>query len=125
MSARAENGTSPLDTAKLVLAVAVFVAGVVGFYYFEDQSTLYRVLGMVAVAAVAIGIAATTEPGRAAIGFAREARQEVRKVVWPTRQETLQTTLIVLVLVLLVAVLLWLLDMFFLWGVEKLISPGG
>jgi preprotein translocase subunit SecE len=125
MSARAENGTSPLDTAKLVLAVAVFAAGVVGFYYFEDQSTLYRVLGMVAVAAAAIGIAATTEPGRAAIGFAREARQEVRKVVWPTRQETLQTTLIVLVLVVLVAVLLWLLDMFFLWGVEKLISPGG
>ncbi|WP_435106352.1 preprotein translocase subunit SecE [Arhodomonas sp. AD133] len=125
MSARAESQSSPLDSVKLVVAVGLFLAGVVAFYWFEAESSLYRVLGLLVVAGVSAAIAMTTAQGKATWAFARESRQELRRVVWPTRQETLQTTLIVIVMVLIVAVLLWLLDMFFLWGVESLVRPGG
>ncbi|MDZ7810904.1 MAG: preprotein translocase subunit SecE [Arhodomonas sp.] len=79
------------------------------------------------LAAVAVGYRPDqTAQGRRLLGLRRvRPRQELRKVVWPTRKETLQTTLIVIAMVLLVAVLLWLLDMFFLWGVEALVRPGG
>lgn len=125
MSARAESQPSSLDTVKLVLAGAIFIAGVIGFYYFEAESTLYRVLGLLAVAAVAITVAMTTTPGRNSWAFAREARQELRKVIWPTKQESMQTTVIVLIMVFLVGIILWLFDMFFVWGIESLVRPGG
>ncbi|WP_041381846.1 preprotein translocase subunit SecE [Spiribacter curvatus] len=125
MSANDQTTTTGTDKAKLTLAVGTFLAGVVGFYGLEGQSDLIRVIGMVVVAAVAIAIAMTSQPGRNAWAFAREARQELRRVVWPTRQESIQTTLIVLVMVFIVAVLLWLMDMFFMWGVGALVRPGG
>ena len=122
MATKTEETTSALDTVKLMAAVAVLVAGVVGFYYFEDQSQLLRVLGMLAVAVVAFFIAASSDPGRRGLGFVKEARVEVRKVVWPTRQETVQTTIAVLFMVILVAIMLWLFDMFLGWGVGKLLA---
>ncbi|MDJ0778556.1 MAG: preprotein translocase subunit SecE [Gammaproteobacteria bacterium] len=103
-------------------AVLVLIAGVVGFYYFEEESQLLRVLGMLAVAAVAFAIAATSHQGRAGLAFVKDARVEVRKVVWPTRQETLQTTIAVLFMVILVAIMLWLFDMFLGWGVTKVLT---
>ncbi len=125
MSANDQIATTASDKAKLVLAVGVFMAGVVAFYLLEGESTLLRVIGMVAVAVAAIAIALSSQPGRSAWAFAQDARQELRRVVWPTRQETVQTTLIVLVMVIIVAVLLWLMDMFFMWGVGALVRPGG
>ncbi len=110
---------------KLMLAVMIFIAGVVAFYKFEDYALWMRVLGMVGFAVASLVIAAQAESGRAALSFAREARTEVRKVVWPTRKETLQTTGIVLVMVVLVGIMLWLLDMFLLWGVQLLTGQGG
>jgi preprotein translocase subunit SecE len=74
---------------------------------------------------VAVGIALTTVPGRRLWGFVQESRTEVRKMVWPTRAETLQTTLIVLLVVLLVGVFFWLLDMFLGWAIQLLIGTGG
>ena len=122
MVTKTEQSTSAIDTFKLMTALLVLIAGVVGFYYFEEQSQLLRVLGMLAVAVVAFFIAATSDPGRRGLSFVREARVEVRKVVWPTRQETLQTTIAVLFMVLLVAIMLWLFDMFLGWGVSKLLA---
>ena len=122
MVTKTEPTTSAIDTIKLMTAVLVLIAGVVGFYYFEDQSQLLRVLGMLAVAVVAFFIAASSDPGRRGLGFMREARVEVRKVVWPTRQEALQTTIAVLFMVILVAIMLWLFDMFLGWGVSKLLA---
>ena len=122
MVSKTEQTSSALDTFKLMSAVLVLIAGVVGFYYFEDESQLLRVLGMLGVAVVAFLIAATSDPGRRGLGFVREARVEVRKVVWPTRQETLQTTVAVLFMVVLVAIMLWLFDMFLGWGVSKLLT---
>jgi preprotein translocase subunit SecE len=119
---KTEQSTSALDTFKLMTAVLVLIAGVVGFHYFEDQSQLLRVLGMLVVGVVAFFIAASSEPGRRGLGFVKDARVEVRKVVWPTRQETLQTTIAVLFMVILVAIMLWLFDMFLGWGISKLLT---
>ncbi len=117
-----QSSSSAIDTFKLMTAVLVLLAGVVAFYYFEEESQLLRVLGMLAVAVVAFFIAASSDPGRRGLGFVKDARVEVRKVVWPTRQETLQTTVAVLFMVILVAIMLWLFDMFLGWGVSKLLA---
>jgi preprotein translocase subunit SecE len=119
---KTEQSSSAIDTFKLMTAVLVLIAGVVGFYYFEGESQLLRVLGMLAVVVVAFFIVASSDPGRRGLSFVKEARVEVRKVVWPTRQETLQTTIAVLFMVVLVAIMLWLFDMFLGWGVSKLLA---
>jgi preprotein translocase subunit SecE len=112
MVAKTEEVVSnKLDTFKLLLAIVILIAGIVGFYYYEAESQLYRVLGVVFAAAVAVAISSTTNIGQNLIGFGREARMEVRKVVWPTRQETVQTTFMVLVAVIIIGIFLWLIDM--------------
>ncbi len=109
-----------MDKVKLIIAVALMATGVAGFYYFADQSLLMRVLGLLAVAGVAIAIAYQTALGRRTWGFVTDAQTEVKKVVWPTRKETLQTTGIVLVVVFIVGVFLWILDSGLLWTAGKL-----
>ncbi|HHJ34604.1 MAG TPA: preprotein translocase subunit SecE [Gammaproteobacteria bacterium] len=112
MVAKTEEVVSnKLDTFKLLLAIAVLIGGIVGFYYYEAESQLYRVLGVVFAAMVAVAISSTTSLGQNLIGFGREARMEVRKVVWPTRQETVQTTFMVIVAVIIIGIFLWLVDM--------------
>jgi preprotein translocase subunit SecE len=118
---KTEKTTSGFDTIKLMTALLGLIAGVVGFYYFEDESQLLRVIGMLAVVAVVFFIITTTDIGRRSLGFVRDARVEVRKVVWPTRTETTQTTIAVLIMVVLVAIMLWLFDMLLGWGVRSLL----
>ncbi len=124
MTAHSESDTSVFDMFKLTVAGALVVGGVFGFYYFVDQTLLYRVLGLLGVVAVAGAAFFTTRPGAQLWAFIREARVEVRKVVWPSRQETTQTTLIVIVMVFIVGMILWLLDMFLFWGVRLLTGQG-
>jgi preprotein translocase subunit SecE len=83
------------------------------------------VLGLVAIVIVAAGIAFTTSTGQAILSFGRESRAEVRKVVWPTRQETVQTTLMVVVAVIILGIFLWLIDMMLLNAVQMLTGQGG
>ena len=85
-------------------------------------AVLYRALAGVVLAAVALAIAVQTEKGAATWDLAREARTEIRKVVWPTTQEATQTTMIVVVVVIFVALILWALDSFFSWGVAGTIG---
>jgi preprotein translocase subunit SecE len=120
MNLKTEAETSRLDTAKLAIAVLLLASGVLGFYYYADYPLFMRVLGLLAVAGVAVAVAVQTELGRGLWHFALESRNEVRKVVWPTRTETTQTTLVVLGMVILVGIFLWLLDMFLLWAVRLL-----
>ena len=123
MVAKAEQQqSSGFDTVKLLLSLLILVAGVLAFYYFKEESQLFRVLGLLAVAGFAFFIVATTMVGKRSLGFAKDARVEVRKVVWPTRQETTQTTIAVLVMVVIVAIMLWLIDMFLGWGVRSLLG---
>jgi preprotein translocase subunit SecE len=126
MVAKTETEVSnKFDTFKLVIAIAILLAGIGGFYYYVEQSLLYRVLGLVTIVMVAAGIAFTTSTGHAILSFGRESRAEVRKVVWPTRQETVQTTLMVVVAVILLGIFLWLIDMILLEAVQLLTGQGG
>jgi preprotein translocase subunit SecE len=111
MNAKTEVESSSMDTVKLALAVLLLAAGIGGFYYYEEYMLLLRVLGLLAVAGVAVAIAMQTLIGRRVWGFAVDSRTEVRKVVWPSRQETIQTTLIVFAMVLVIGIILWLVDM--------------
>lgn len=122
MNSKAEKNGGAADTLKLGAAIAVLLAGLVGFYYYDDQVTWMRVLGLLVAAGVGVFIAAQSVRGRALIDFLQAANVELRRVVWPSRQETVQTTLIVLVVVLLVGIMLWLIDMFFGWAVRGLIG---
>ena len=114
-----------MDTAKLSVAVLIVVGAMVAFYYYADQSLLLRVVGLLVAVVVAGAIAYQTEKGRFVAGFFKDAQIEIRKVVWPTREETVQTTLVVLLVVVVVAIGLWLLDMFLGWAVHALTAAGG
>ena len=132
MNTQAEPATSVADIVKQVFSVVFVVAGVAAFYYFSTDHSyfkevrlLYRVLGLIAVMLVVFGMVLTTELGRAILSFVLESKQEVRKVVWPTREETMRTTLLVFAMVVIVGLVLWLLDMFLFWGVRYLTGQGG
>jgi preprotein translocase subunit SecE len=113
------------DALKWLIAAVLLSAGLVGFYYFADESTLLRVIGLLIAVAASVAVAAQTERGREAWSFMRDSRTELRKVVWPTRQETTQTTLIVAAVVALVAILMWFLDTILGWLVRLLLGHGG
>lgn len=117
-----ETTASRFDTLKWIVVFALVAVAVVGNSYFSDQSLLYRVLGIVALAIVAGLVALQTAKGAAFWALIKGSRMEIRKVVWPTRQETVQTTLIVVGFVLLVALFLWGLDSFLGWLVSMAIA---
>ncbi|WAK01763.1 preprotein translocase subunit SecE [Methylobacter sp. YRD-M1] len=125
MNTQAEATTSVLDVVKQVLSVVFVAAGVAAFYYFSDVQLLYRVLGLVGIVIIVLGVMLTTDVGRSVWSFVLESKQEVRKVVWPTREETMRTTLLVFAMVFIVGLILWLLDMFLFWGVRLLTGQGG
>ncbi|WP_407331920.1 preprotein translocase subunit SecE [Enterovibrio sp. 27052020O] len=110
MKANAEAPTGSMDALKWVVVFALLAAAVVGNSLYSDMSVVLRAAAVVVLVAAAGGVAALTGKGKAAITFARESRMEVRKVVWPTRQETLQTTLIVLAVTVVMALILWGID---------------
>ncbi|RLJ18740.1 preprotein translocase subunit SecE [bacterium endosymbiont of Escarpia laminata] len=111
MNAKSQVEASSMDTVKLLAAVGLIIAAILGFYYFDDYSQLLRVLGLLLVIGIATFVAYQTLVGRKVWQFASDAKIEVRKVVWPSRQETVQTTLIVFVMVLIIGIVLWLFDM--------------
>ncbi|MCW8883893.1 MAG: preprotein translocase subunit SecE [Motiliproteus sp.] len=122
MNAKADSGESKLDSLKWIVVVALVVVGVVGNSYYSDQSLLYRVLALLALAIVAALVALQTAKGKAFFDLFKEAKNEIRKVVWPSRQETVQTTAIVVVVVLIVGLLLWAIDSLLSWIVSGVIG---
>ncbi len=120
-----ENSSSVLDTILLIVALAFLLGGIFGFYYFENQAiAVVRALGLLVAIVLAVLVAGRTEKGRGLLGFLKNADIERRKVVWPTRQETMQTTLIVLVVTLIVSMILFGFDTLFSWGVQLLMGGG-
>ena len=113
-----ESTANRFDAVKWVVVFALVAVGVVGNSYFSEQSLLYRVIGILVLAAIAGFVALQTSRGAAFWDLVKGSRTEIRKVVWPTRQETVQTTMIVVVFVLLVALMLWGLDSFLGWLVS-------
>ena len=122
MSTKVEDATYRLDAAKWLLVVAIIAAGIYGNTIYAAETLLYRALAGVALAGLVVLIALQTEKGYAAWNLAKEARVEVRKVVWPTRQETTQTTLIVVAVVLFVSLVLWGLDSSLSLAIKSLIG---
>jgi preprotein translocase subunit SecE len=125
MNARAEAGSSGLDTVKLVVSGIMLIAGIWAFYYFAAYSLLLRVIALLVIAGGAAAIALTSDPGRQLWRFALDSRMEVRKVVWPSRQETMQTTLIVVVMVFIIGLVLWLFDTILMAILRLLTGQGG
>lgn len=122
MNAKVETQASKLDGLKWLVVIALVAVGVVGNSMFANESLLYRVLALVALAIVAALIALQTAKGKAFFQLFKEAKNEIRKVVWPTRQETLQTTGIVVVAVLIIGLLLWGLDSLLGWIISGFIG---
>lgn len=120
-----QNNSKSLDTAKMFLALAVLVGSIVGYYVLSDLHPVARVLEVVAGVAIALFILYQTSVGKSWFQHVSLAKREVRQVVWPTRPETVQMTLIVFVVVILMGIFLWLVDMFFLWAVQLLTGQGG
>jgi len=110
MSMKSEEKEYRLDPLKWLVVIALIVAGVVGNSYFSAESILYRVIGLLVIALVACFIAYQTAKGASLWGLVQGAMVELRKVVWPSRQETNQTTLIVVAVVIVMSIILWLLD---------------
>ncbi len=106
----ASNTQNNADVAKWIAAVALLVVGLVGFYYFSQTPLLVRVIALLALSGGAVFLALQTIKGQAAWNFTQSAQLEMRKVVWPTKQETLQTTGIVVLMALVMAIMIWIID---------------
>jgi len=110
------------DNIKLGVAALFVVAGLVGYYYLNDSAAIVRVGAVVAGLVAGSAMAWMTAPGKELFAFAQESVAETKKVVWPTRKETLQTTGLVFVFILLMALFLWLVDATLLWMVKLLMG---
>ncbi len=113
-----------MDVAQLVLAVLLLIGGIFGYYWFASESGLMRG-GILAIGIVgALALFVFTATGRRAGDFLKESRFELRKIVWPSRQETMQTTLVVVIVVFIVSILLWMIDLFLGWTIlDMLLKP--
>jgi len=111
------------DKIKLLIAVLLVVAGIGGFYMLADAPVVVRVLSVLAGLALGAVVAAFTDAGRAVLALAQDSWVEARKVVWPTRQETLQMVAVVVVFVLVMGLFLWLVDSL-LFGLTKWLMGG-
>lgn len=111
MSVNEQDSVASLNGLRWLFAFLALGAAVYANHSLVDESLLIRVAVILVLVAVGLGIAATTTKGRAGLEFAKEARIEARKVVWPTRAETVQTSIIIMIAVVLMSFLLYLIDM--------------
>jgi preprotein translocase subunit SecE len=126
MSEQADKGGSTIvDSAKLVLAIAVLIAGIAGYYWFGGMPVAVRILMVLAGLGLGAALLFWSAQGQVLWQYIQGSRVELRKMVWPTRQETLQTTLVVFVFVLLLGVFFWLVDMLLAWATRHLTGQGG
>lgn len=122
MSSKVENQASRLDNVKWLSVVAIILGGVYANSIFATEPVLYRALAGIVLLGFSVAIMLQTALGNATWELAKESRVEIRKVVWPTRQETIQTTFIVVAVVIFVAFVLWLLDSGVSWVVKGVIG---
>ncbi|OZI14045.1 preprotein translocase subunit SecE [Sodalis-like symbiont of Philaenus spumarius] len=106
----AQGSGRGLEVVKWLVVAILLVVAIVGNYYYRDYHLLLRALAVVLIIAIAGGVAMITAKGKSTVAFAREASTEVRKVIWPTRQETLHTTLIIAGVTAVMSLILWGLD---------------
>ena len=122
MNVEEESKQFQLDWLKWLVAVVLLGGAIYANWYYGAESALYRALGMIIVVLVAAYVAAQTEKGAAVVELAIGARTELRKVVWPTKQERNQTTLIVVAVILLMSLILWGIDSLLSWGASQVMG---
>ena len=118
----AHGADSMADKIKIAAAFALLVAGIAGFYYLGDSAMIVRVAAVLAGLAGGAVVFLTSQPGKQFYEYSQESIAETKKVVWPTRKETLQTTGIVFAFVVVMALFLWMVDASLLWVVKKLLG---
>ncbi len=111
-----------LDVLKLVIAAGLLVGGVYGYYWYLEWPQALRVLLVLGGLAACIGVAATSTQGQRIWAFIQGARIEIRKVVWPTKQETTQTAIAVFIFTLIMSLFFWALDSGLLWLTRTLVG---
>jgi len=109
------------DNLKFAFALLLVVAGIAGFYWLGEQALVLRVLSVLAGLSAGVAVAWFTEPGQRFVVLGRESVAEVKKVVWPTRKEAMQSTGIVFAFVLVVAIMLWITDKSLEWVLYDLV----
>lgn len=122
MSTELEASGSKLDLAKWLVVVALLVAATLGNHYAANASVWVRMGGIVLACVLALGLAWTTAQGRSLVEMSKKSWAEAQRIVWPSKDETWQTTLIVLGVVLLSSLLLWGIDTLFGWGISAIIG---
>ena len=125
METKVENQPTFVDTAKLVLAAVIALVGFVAYYYFGEASVLLRALAVLAAVGIAAFVALQSAQGQALWRFVQASRVELRKVVWPTRDDTVRMTFAVLVFAVIMGTFFWLLDIFLLYVTSKVTGQGG
>ncbi|HQT01354.1 MAG: preprotein translocase subunit SecE [Hydrogenophilales bacterium 16-64-46] len=112
------------DKIKLLVAVLLVIAGLAGFYFFADAPTVVRVLSVVGGLVLGGLVAGLSAPGKQFYRFALDSRDEAKKVVWPTRKETIQMTGVVMAFVVVMSLFLWAVDGILLWLVKLAMGQG-
>jgi preprotein translocase subunit SecE len=124
MEAKVVSKPTILDTVLLLLSIGILVGGIFAYYYYANESVLIRTLGVLVAFALAVWIALQSAQGRTLWAFVQGARVELRKVVWPSREETVQTTIIVLVFAAIMGTFFLLLDILLRWFVQLFTGQG-
>jgi len=125
MNVEQKVGRTSTDAVKFAASAVLTALGVMAFYYLADSGRLLRLLALLAPLGAAVAIALLTGPGQELISFARDTQIEVKKVVWPSRQETIQTTGVIIAIVVVTALFLWILDMLLGGFTRWLLGQGG
>jgi preprotein translocase subunit SecE len=113
-----------MDKIRLALALLLVAAGIGGFYLLGDKPAVLRVLSVLGGMGAAVAVMWTTALGHESVTFIKEAVAEARKVVWPSRKETIQTTGAVFALVLLMGIILWIVDFSLMWFIKMILGRG-
>jgi preprotein translocase subunit SecE len=113
------------ERIKIAIAALIASGGLFAFYWLADRPTVLRLGVLLGAFALAVVVMWFTQSGRTFAAFSRESWEEAKRVVWPTRKETLQTTAVVFVFVFVMALFLWVVDASLLWVTQKLLGTGG
>jgi preprotein translocase subunit SecE len=113
-----------VDKIKLVVAFLAVVAGIAGFYYLQDSAAVLKLASVLVGLLLAAGVAWTSEPGKRFFAFGKDSVAEAKRVVWPTRKETLQTTAVVIAFAVTMALFLWAVDASLMVVVNKMMGRG-
>lgn len=119
------NKNPKLNTIWWIVTVTLVVSGIVANHFFGEVAWSLRLAGWIILSGVVIAIVAQTKEGRRLWAFSKEAKIELRKVIWPTRQETVQTTMLIAALVVVMSLLLWGLDSILMWVIGWLTGTKG